>query len=331
MTSAPPPAPPPAPPVEPPGGQPPPAPPPPPPPSPPPPPPPPAWSTRAPLRRSRSDKVIGGVAGGLAEYSGVDALLWRVGFVALAITGGFGLLAYILLWALMPAGPAAPYDPAAAPVKTRAGRPPRGPRSPIPGITIAALLIVLGVLTLLDRFAGRDIGSQVFLGSALLVVGLGLVAAAFSTGRTARGGLIALGVILSLALIGSSSVNWRDVHGVGDRTYRPALASQVQPVYRGGIGDLTVDLSALDFANGDSPVRTRIDHGVGDVRVLVPTDADVQVRVDHGLGDVTAFGESGVGDETFAGNGPESWSGDGRPEIVLNIHAGIGDVAVDRA
>src|SRR5918994_1199895 len=40
----------------------------------PPPPPPGAWA-RPQLRRSRSDKVIGGVGGGLAEYSGIDALL----------------------------------------------------------------------------------------------------------------------------------------------------------------------------------------------------------------------------------------------------------------
>src|SRR5919206_3919011 len=95
MTSAPPPAapPPPSPPQEPPAPQPPP---------PPPPPGPPSWTTRGPLRRSRTDKILGGVAGGLAEYSGIDALLWRVGFVALTFTGGFGILAYVLLWLFMP-------------------------------------------------------------------------------------------------------------------------------------------------------------------------------------------------------------------------------------
>src|SRR4051794_15240600 len=129
MTSAPPPAPP----TEPPAAVPPP---------PPGPTPPPQWNPRPPLRRSRTDKGIGGVAGGLAEYTGVDALLWRVGFVALAITGGFGLLAYVLLWALMPAGPAAPYDPSAPPA-ARSRRRPAGPRSPVPGITIAAMLLVL--------------------------------------------------------------------------------------------------------------------------------------------------------------------------------------------
>ena len=68
-------------------------------------------------------------------------------------------------------------------------------------MTIAVLLIVVGALALITRFSAWDLGPRAFLGTALLVVGLGLVAAAFSGGRTARGGLIALGVVLSLALL----------------------------------------------------------------------------------------------------------------------------------
>src|SRR4051812_5621810 len=69
-----------------------------------PPPPPPGPPLRPQLRRSRSDKILGGVCGGLAEYSGIDALLWRVGFVALTLAGGAGFIVYLLLWLLMPAG-----------------------------------------------------------------------------------------------------------------------------------------------------------------------------------------------------------------------------------
>lgn len=71
---------------------------------------PPAADPSAPprLRRSSTERMLGGVSGGLAEYSGVDAVLWRVGFVVLTCAGGAGVLAYLLLWVLMPAGPAAP-------------------------------------------------------------------------------------------------------------------------------------------------------------------------------------------------------------------------------
>jgi phage shock protein PspC (stress-responsive transcriptional regulator) len=60
------------------------------------------WWSRRP-RRSRSDSKIAGVAGGLGRYLGVDPILFRVGFVALAILGGAGVLAYCLLWLLLPA------------------------------------------------------------------------------------------------------------------------------------------------------------------------------------------------------------------------------------
>src|SRR3954466_4912943 len=165
-----------------------------------PPPPPPGPPAPPQLRRSRTDKMIGGVPGGLAEYSGVDPLLWRVGFVALAFAGGSGILVYLLLWLLMPSGPSGP-DDRGGPLDRVAARRAAGPRSPVPGITIAGLLIVVGALVLITRFTAWDIGARGFLGTALLVVGLGLIAAAFSGERRARGALITLGVVLSLALI----------------------------------------------------------------------------------------------------------------------------------
>ena len=60
------------------------------------------------LTRSRTDKKIAGVAAGLAEHTGVDAVLWRVAFVGLTVAGGSGVLVYALLWLLMPAEGDAP-------------------------------------------------------------------------------------------------------------------------------------------------------------------------------------------------------------------------------
>lgn len=51
---------------------------------------------------SETDKKIGGVCGGLAEYFGIDSLLVRLAFVILILGYGSGLLAYILLWLLAP-------------------------------------------------------------------------------------------------------------------------------------------------------------------------------------------------------------------------------------
>ena len=310
MTSASPPPPPPAPPLEPPAWQ-------------PPPPPPAAW-VRPQLRRSRSDKVIGGVGGGLAEYSGIDALLWRVGFVALALAGGTGVLVYLLLWLLMPANPSDTARPTGP-------RLPAGPRSPVPGVTLAGLLIVVGALALIGRFTDWDLDATVVLGGALLVVGGGLVAASFTGGRTARGALIALGAVLSLALIAAESVPWDDIEsGMGDRTFAPTSAAGVRSSYEGGVGDMTIDLSDVDVSRLDDPIRTTVNHGLGDVDIVLPRDADVEVTVDSGLGDVSIFGRDGLTEGTFEGRGAGSWVGDDEPEFVLHVDSGVGDVEVDR-
>ena len=54
------------------------------------------------LRRSRSDRWIGGVCGGLAAATGLESWIWRLIAVALAFFGGSGLLLYILLWLFVP-------------------------------------------------------------------------------------------------------------------------------------------------------------------------------------------------------------------------------------
>ena len=293
-----------------------------------PPPPPPGPPDRPPLRRSSADKVIGGVSGGLAEYTGIDALLWRVGFVALAFAGGTGVLVYLLLWLLMPVAPGG--EPAgSAPAFRRTA--PAGPRSPVPGVTIAGLFIVVGTLALLARLTAWDPGGRVFLSAALLVVALGLLAAALTGGRTAKGGLITLGIVLSLAVVAAASGPWDGVRsGVGDRTWTPATAEDVRPVYSGGVGDVELDLSGIDVSDLDGPVRTRLEAGVGDVDVLLPRDADVQVEVHSGLGDVDVLGAQSSDGGLHPGQGSGSWVDDGEAEIVLTVNAGVGDVEVQR-
>ncbi|WP_414719905.1 PspC domain-containing protein [Streptomyces sp.] len=55
-------------------------------------------------------KVLGGVCGGLAEYSGVEPVLWRVGFIVLNLFGP-GIVSYPLLWVVMPPDPGGPRWP----------------------------------------------------------------------------------------------------------------------------------------------------------------------------------------------------------------------------
>lgn len=63
-------------------------------------------SINAPLRRSRSDRMIAGVVAGLAKYFGIDPTLARVLYVVGSIVSAAfpGILVYVLLWAIVPQG-----------------------------------------------------------------------------------------------------------------------------------------------------------------------------------------------------------------------------------
>lgn len=67
------------------------------------------------LTRSRRDKKIAGVCGGIAAYLDVDTTLVRLVWVMLALVGGCGLLGYLVAWIIMPQEPGAEPTPAAAP------------------------------------------------------------------------------------------------------------------------------------------------------------------------------------------------------------------------
>lgn len=54
------------------------------------------------LYRSATDRVFGGVCGGLAEYMQVDPLIVRILFVLVAMINGLGLAAYLLMWVFVP-------------------------------------------------------------------------------------------------------------------------------------------------------------------------------------------------------------------------------------
>ena len=60
------------------------------------------------LRRSRDDRWLGGVCGGIASVTGVGSWIWRLLFALLAMCAGTGVLVYLLMWILIPADPQTP-------------------------------------------------------------------------------------------------------------------------------------------------------------------------------------------------------------------------------
>ena len=61
-------------------------------------------------RRSRDERWIGGVCGGLAELTGVQTWIWRVLFALAVLCGGTGIAVYLLLWIFVPSA-GEPADP----------------------------------------------------------------------------------------------------------------------------------------------------------------------------------------------------------------------------
>lgn len=90
------------------------------------------------LRRSRTDRIGAGVAGGLGEYFGVDPVLFRVLFATAAFFGGAGVLAYLLAWAVIPEQGTvrAPIDGFVAELRRR--------RVPVWLVAVAAGLVLWG-------------------------------------------------------------------------------------------------------------------------------------------------------------------------------------------
>jgi phage shock protein C len=115
--------------------------------------------TRSPLRRSRRDRVLGGVCGGIARYLDIDPVLLRVAAVALALSGGVGVLAYVIAWVVLPEAPGDEPEPAAPPAGRHAV-----------AIAVGAALVGLGVLLLVRQWMPW-FGAEVFWPLVVVAVG----------------------------------------------------------------------------------------------------------------------------------------------------------------
>jgi len=139
------------------------------------------------LYRSNSDRMIGGVCGGLARYLNIDSTLVRLFFVLVGLGGeGFGVLLYFILWLVMPAEDQVPGgnvgDSIRASTQEMTGRAQelaqdvrRATMTPHPQahLIIGVALIIVGSFWLLDNlnFAWLHWLSFDILGALLLIAG----------------------------------------------------------------------------------------------------------------------------------------------------------------
>jgi phage shock protein C len=141
------------------------------------------------LYRSRTHKVIGGVAGGIGEYLDIDPVLVRILFIVAFFAGGFGILAYIIAWIIIPEQPKEitmtmpphPQQPNVPPQQTQTSKPERRQRR---GSIVGGLvLLVLGLLFLGQNFLPDfDFGDWWPL--ILVAIGVGLLYKAVRPGHS---------------------------------------------------------------------------------------------------------------------------------------------------
>jgi phage shock protein C len=101
------------------------------------------------LYRSRTDSIVGGVCGGLARYFGIDSVLVRLLFILL-LWSGMSVLAYIVLWIVMPLEPQAD---AALTTRPEAFHPTPA-ASGQTGILVGGFLLMVGLVALFQNFFG---------------------------------------------------------------------------------------------------------------------------------------------------------------------------------
>ncbi len=286
------------------------------------------------LERSRSDRMVAGVCGGLARYFDIHPAFYRVGFVVLTLLGGAGILIYAAAALVIP-DEGKEDSVATAALRNRRDRP-----WPLIGLA----LVGVALASLLSHATLWPHGDAWFL---LLVAGAVILwitrhstevasddASALAAEdsrrlrRVGKGLAIAAGTIIALTLVAAAIfASIFHVHvgrGVGDRNYVVAGSQDLHRNYRLGIGDLNVDLRNVSLPRGETHVAARVD--AGNLRVVVPEGVALRVHGDAQLGQVEVLGQIADGR-----NVDKNVAQAGKRILVLDAHVGVGKVTVTRA
>src|SRR5918996_2214588 len=229
------------------------------------------------LRRSRSNRMLAGVAGGLGAYFELHPAVFRVSFVVLTLMGGAGILIYLASALVMPDEGE---EDSVATAALRRRRP--------------WVLVVLGLMAVvpLALLSEVPVWPQGDAWPFLLIAGaLALWLTWFAVAGVRRGWLRAVGfvvasvAVLLLVLVAAFLATF-DVHlgdGVDERTVAPASVSALDRRYELGLGELVFDLRSVEFPLGETRLDEQVD--ATGLRVLV-LEAEVgigEIDIERGL------------------------------------------------
>jgi len=274
---------------------------------------------RRPLLRSRDDRMLWGVAGGLADHLGFNATLVRVAFVVITLFGGAGLLAYLVLAVALPEddGTGQPVDES---VWARLGK------VVLVCILVAiALVLAAGIAAVSAWITATGHGTVVAV--AVIALGFALVAAAFATDvrRRLTPPLVVLALVLGIPAGAVAAADIKFDNSVGQRTYTPTVAADLPADgYRLGTGQLVVDLRQLPWAPGQT-IAASAHLGIGQMIVSVPSSVCVVGHTTAKAGDLVVAGDvsNGVDPEVDQGT-PTSKA----PRLDLDADIQLGQLIV---
>jgi hypothetical protein len=224
-----------------------------------------------------------------------------------------------------PAPPPAAAPPITAPDPTPAT--PRAPRSRLAAVVLAVLLVGGGFAWLLDALDLVEVDWTDRLALGLVVVGVGLLIAAW-WGRAWA--LVPVGLLFALLIVTAEALVVPVDAGTGEQTEIVDTPAELARDHELFAGQLTLDLRDVPLSAGETAtVEAAV--GAGQMRVLVPEDATVTVDADVRIGEVVSDGgpeanESGHGlDEHFTLAGAARG-----PRIDLDLFVGFGRLEVTR-
>jgi predicted membrane protein len=203
----------------------------------------------------------------------------------------------------------------------------RSGRSHVAPAVVGLLLIGAGLAWLLHELDLATLSLRHGLAAGLVIVGLGLVVAAW---RGRAWSLVVLGVLFASFIALAEVIDVPFDAGAGDRRVVVDTRGELADTHELFAGTLTLDLRRAPLTDGMTTVDAAV--GMGELRVIVPRDAnvDVDARVKAGniAGDLAPTPDEGGVDlhETF-----DAGDREGGTDLRLELQVGIGELEVDRA
>lgn len=331
--------------------------------------------------------MIAGVAGGLAHHTGLDPILFRLGFAGLALVGGLGVVLYLLAWVIIPSSKSNRESGGRSLVRTlilavMAGAaflllreaffveysswgggtllavvllgvgvlllrdetevPARGStsgtdvvtrfwtrrrnrkRSPLAWLAIAAALLAIGLVGLLNNLGTTSLPPGRYPAIALAVFGVALIIGA----RYGRGRILILIGLLILPLAFAASPLSIPMRGRVASFYEsPRAVDGLLPRYEILLGDLVLDLGQLRRPEMEKDIEIDVYSVAGRVTAYVPEWLDLSVKGAIDVGNYhlpDGYGDTGV-ELGFA----RQWPGTkDAGSVSLNVRGGMVSLTV---